>query len=239
MNLAQRDREIFQVPIENRMRMSLRQKRSWLDRVTPHVNEAERRFREREARGQMDLLEMWDKQLESSTRDTPVSAETQEETMAAGTQSDRIEVDCSASENRQNDERRQDSDGRNLQNSEQTTAISDRQQSNAGERSEKRTAGQQSKRTTNAAAWGSLKPHMTMKKSEQEKLKKKKTKVHQTPTRAANIPKGERETATDMVRRGRLPKFKSSDERKSVESNSNPDEETTTHCSGSPSRHEM
>jgi hypothetical protein len=39
MNIAQRDREIFQVPIETRMRMSLRQKRSRLDRVTPHVNE--------------------------------------------------------------------------------------------------------------------------------------------------------------------------------------------------------
>jgi hypothetical protein len=70
MNVAQRDREMFQVPIETRMRMSIRQKRLWLDRVTPHVTEAERRFRERSARGQMDLLEMWDKQIERSAHCT-------------------------------------------------------------------------------------------------------------------------------------------------------------------------
>jgi hypothetical protein len=241
MNIAQRDREIFQVPIVTRMRMSLRQKRAWLDRVTPHVNEAERRFRERLARGQMDLLEMWDKQLESSTRDTPEAEETHAETTAAGIQRDRIDDDSSVSENRQNDERQRNSVGRNSENSEQTAAITERQRSNVEKRAEKRTEGQQSKRTINTAAWGSLKPHTTKKKSEQDKRKKKKTKANKTQARAANqnVPTEAREIATDTVRRGRLPKFKFSDERKTVESNSNPDDETTTHRSGSPSRHEM
>jgi hypothetical protein len=121
------------------------------------------------------------------------------------------------------------------------TALEDERQNNAAKRGEKRPAQQQPKRTTNAAAWGSLKPHTTQKKNEQEKNKKKTKKTNRTERQATKqtIPTGEKEIATDTVRRGRLPKFKDSDGKETVESNSNPDEETTTHRSGSPNRHEM
>jgi hypothetical protein len=131
MNVAQRDREMFQVPIETRMRMSIRQKRLWLDRVTPHVTEAERRFRERSARGQMDLLEMWDKQIERSAHCAPEATEIQAETMAEGNQSDGIDDDHSAPTDTQNDERQQSREGIDLENPEQMTALEDERRNEA------------------------------------------------------------------------------------------------------------
>jgi hypothetical protein len=41
--------------------MALKQNQYWLNRTTPHVNKAERRFRMQNKNQQKDLLEMWDR----------------------------------------------------------------------------------------------------------------------------------------------------------------------------------
>jgi hypothetical protein len=107
MNVAQRDREIFRIPINTRKRMSIRQKQTWLDRVTPHVNEAEKRFRERSAKGQMDILEMWDKKREENVQAAPEAMGTPVETSSEEHQSSATEETIGALQHAQNEEQPQ------------------------------------------------------------------------------------------------------------------------------------
>jgi hypothetical protein len=149
-----------------------------------------------------------------------------------------IDAMHNASKGAQNDEWKRRNNSRNSEIPERHPALEEGLNSNTAKRKEQRPAGQKPKKPINAAAWGSLKPHMTLKKSEQAKSAKKATKPKQTSSQTTNqiISTPEQEIARDTVLRGRLPKFRKS--RETVETNSNPDVESATQRSGSPSRHE-
>jgi hypothetical protein len=240
MNVAQRDREMFQIPIETRMRMSVRQKRSWLDRVTPHVNEAERRFRERSARGQMDILEMWDKQKERNEKDgTEITERLTNQTgeQQSNTRNNQAsELDEESSNSSEENSIVQDLTTKEPKSTQTTVLDEDASTSSSTSSATQEATKKNPTKKPDAAAWGSLKPHKTPKEDKQEGSKKKKQSKEKQNEQQANeksIPP-KRRMATDTVCRGRLPKFKNYSE--SAESNSNPDEETVMNRSGSLSR---
>jgi hypothetical protein len=230
---------MFQVPIGTRMKMSTRQKRSWLDRVTPHVNDAARRFREKSASGQMDIRDMWDEQNRKKRQDetdTVDTTERQVELMETATERDSPKR---ATDPEQPNNRIDKKTAETRAAPTTPTAASDtdeEQDEDSTSDEEERPPAQQTKRKIDFKAWGSLKPHKPPKEDEEDDKKKKKTKKTQRDKQAMKqiVPPGEVNTETDTVRRGRLPKFRN--ERASAVPNSNPDKETATKSSGSQSR---
>jgi hypothetical protein len=92
----------------------------------PHVNEAERRFRKRSARGQMDLLDMWDKQREKIAHDALETTETQAGKLAEGNQGGIDEI-CDASKGAPNDERPRSCERRTLGSHVQASALEEKE----------------------------------------------------------------------------------------------------------------
>jgi hypothetical protein len=234
MNVAQRDRDIFRIPLETRLRMALKQKQYWLNRTTPHVNEAERRFRMQNENQQKDLLEMWDrirmKQLMTERRprkqersETP----TEEEQERSGSNN--------ASQITIQDDTSDDSTDTTHQSTREETQIeSDETPSQQEEQT-------MQKKEAQKKAWGSLRPHRT---DAQVKAKKQKTKTSKRKDtakieeREAQNPEPQEETIkpVDAIRRGRLPKQKV--EESDSKSNESTNEHNNEH-SGSPSRRDM